>query len=140
MSEVLALEGEAAVSSEGKFANFWKAAETVLAANDYAIAEERRHGETTWISPLCVSLNDLMRRCEEEMEKIFPESEHNLVPSYEYFRLQFVPRNNHSQIAKRYYGRFNVKFGLQKRTLHKAHIDQHFGAKQFQYLKSMAGI
>lgn len=139
MSEVLAIDSDARDSSQGKFTNFWKATEKVLSANDYTVAEERRHGETTWISPLCVSLNDLLRKCQEEMEQTFPNSNENFVPSYEYFRLQFVPRNSNSNIAKRYYSRFNVKFGLQKRTLHKAHVDQHFGAKQFQFLKIMAG-
>lgn len=126
IAEAVELEKQAQAAE--KFAHFWKAAEAV------------RHGETSWISPLCVSLKDLMSKCEAKMEALFPESDENFVPSYEYFRIQFTPRNSRSHVAKRYYGRFDVKFGLQKRTLHKSHVDQHYGAKQFQYLKQMAGM
>lgn len=138
ISEAMELEQQA--QKVEKFTHFWEAVQKVLAENDYSVAEERRHGETTWISPLCSSLKDLMTKCEKKMEEMYPESDENFVPSYEYFRLQFTPRNSRSQVAKRYYGRFDVKFGLQKRTLHKSHVDQHYGAKQFQYLKQMAGI
>lgn len=138
IAEAVELEKQAQAAE--KFAHFWKAAEAVLAENDYTVAEERRHGETSWISPLCVSLKDLMSKCEAKMVALFPESDENFVPSYEYFRIQFTPRNSRSHVAKRYYGRFDVKFGLQKRTLHKSHVDQHYGAKQFQYLKQMAGM
>ncbi|XP_038106421.1 uncharacterized protein LOC6049162 [Culex quinquefasciatus] len=139
VSEAVELEKDAVACSTGKFSNFWDSVSKVLAADDLTVAEERRHGETSWISPLCVSLSDLMRKCEVEMERSFPNSPMNFIPSYEYFRLQFVPRNSHTEVSKRYYGRFDVKFGLQKRTLHKSHVDQHFGAKQFQFLKAMAG-
>lgn len=137
--EAVHMEQQAQAAKLDKFANFWAAVTNVLASNDYSVAEERRHGETTWISPLCVSMRDLMSKCETKMEEMFPGSDTNFIPSYEYFRLQFVPRNSHSRVSKRYYGRFDVKFGLQKRTLHKAHVDQHYGAKQFEFLKIMAG-
>lgn len=139
VAEAVHIEQQAQAAKLDKFANFWAATEEVLAGNDYTVAEERRHGATTWISPLCVSMRDLMSKCETKMEEMFPGSISNLIPSYEYFRLQFVPRNSHSRVSKRYYGRFDVKFGLQKRTLYKAHVDQHYGAKQFQFLKIMAG-
>lgn len=139
LSDALTLVEQAQESKAEKFEHFWKAVENVLAENDYTVADERRNGETTWISPLCVSLRDLMSQCERRMEELFPDSDNNFIPSYEYFRIQFVPRNSKSVVGSRYYGRFNVKFGLQKRTLHKAHVDQHYGAKQFKFLKVMAG-
>lgn len=139
VTDALDIEANACQSKKGKFDNFWQVTEHILTSNDYTVAEERRQEETSWISPLCVSLSDLYRKCEQEMEVMFPDSQENSVPSYEYFRLQFAPRNSVSEVSKRYYARFDIKFGLQKRTLHKFHADQHYGAKQFQFLKMMAG-
>lgn len=139
IENAIEIENNADNSKKGKFDHFWKAAEHFLSSNDYSVAEERRSEQTSWISPLCVSLSDLHRKCELEKQRMFPNSELNAIPSYEYFRLQFTPRNSVSEVSKRYYGRFDIKFGLQKRTLHKHHVDQHYGAKQFQYLKIMAG-
>lgn len=140
ISDALDIEKDASKSSKGKFDHFWSAANHILTSNDYGVAEERRQEKTSWISPLCVSLSDLYRKCEMEMDILFPGSNENFAPSYEYFRLQFTPRNSGSEVSKRYYGRFDIKFGLQKRTLHKQHVDQHYGAKQLQFLKIMAGM
>lgn len=139
LPEALMIDEEAHESKYDRFLHFWTAVEQVMASNDYAVAEERRHGSTSWISPLCVSLRDLMEKSEKKMEELYPDSDKNFTPSYEYFRLQFTPRNSTALVSKRYYGRFNIKFGLQKRTLHKFHVDHYYGAKQFQYLKTMAG-
>lgn len=92
-------------------------------------------GRPSWISPLC---RDLVEKSENKMEELFPDSDKFFIPSYEYFRLQFTPRNSTALVAKRYYGRFNIKFGLQKRTLPKFNVD-YYGANQLQYLKAMAG-
>ncbi|XP_062557356.1 uncharacterized protein LOC134222229 [Armigeres subalbatus] len=139
IEEVLHIETQQLNSRQGKFDNFWKAAEIVIAEKDLSVAQERRHGTTSWISPLCVSLRDLMDICEEKMNQLYPGCPNNNVPSAEYFRLQFTPRNPRNRTAERYYSRFDIKYGLQVRTLRKAHPDQHYGAKQFQYMKMMAG-
>lgn len=118
ISEAIDLEQHAQV---GEVSNFWEA----VVENDSSVAEERRHGETSWISPLCLSLMDLMTLCEKRIRELFPDADKNNVPSYEYFRIQFTPWNRRSQVGKRYYGRFDVKFVLQKQTLHKSHVDQH---------------
>lgn len=138
IEDVIHLQDQDQEAKQGKFDNFWTAVERVMSENDLAVAQERRHGTTSWISPLCVSLRDLMDKCEDKMQQLFPESTMNYVPSKEYFRLQFTPRNPHTRASKRYYSRFDVKYGLQVRTLRKSHPDQHYGAKQFQYMKVMA--
>lgn len=139
IEDVILFQNQEQETREGKFNNFWKAVEAVISENDLAVAQERRQGTTSWISPLCVSLRDLMDKSEEKMQELFPESLVNHVPSMEYFRLQFTPRNSRAHTAKRYYSRFDIKYGLQVRTLRKSHPDQHYGAKQFQYMKVMAG-
>ncbi|XP_038122973.1 uncharacterized protein LOC119771236 [Culex quinquefasciatus] len=110
VSEAVELEKDAVACSTGKFSNFWDSVSKVLAADDLTVAEERRHGETSWISPLCVSLSDLMRKCEVEMERSFPNSPMNFIPSYEYFRLQFVPRNSHTEHGKGIHRQIAIKF------------------------------
>ena len=86
---------------------------------------------------LCVSLRDLRNKVKIKAKEMFPGRE-IYCPSEEYFRLQFSPRNENSRTATRYYRRFDVKWLLQTRQLHKSHPDQHYGAKQFQYMKLMA--
>lgn len=53
--------------------DFWEAVEVVKAENDLAVAQERRHGTTSWMSPLFVSLRNLMEKSEEKMNHFFPE-------------------------------------------------------------------
>lgn len=124
--------------SRGKFTNFWAAVDAVINENDLAVAHERRHTETSYISPLCTSLRHLTELCTTKMESLFPDSINNHVPSLNYFRLQFVPKRLNTKISNTYYGRFKLKFGLQTRTLRKAHPDQHYACKQWKLAKEFA--
>lgn len=135
LEEAISLAEQNHKSESGRFNNFWKAVEKVLNEEDLTVAEERRQTETTWISPHCTSLKNLHSACCQKMLEMFPLEKENLIPSYEYFRLQFTPRSTHSNVSKRYYSRFDIKFGIQKRTLRKAHIDQHYACKQWKLVK-----
>jgi len=41
------------------------------------------------------------------------DSEHSTIPSLEWIRYQFLPRNPNSTSALHYTGRFSIKFGVQ---------------------------
>lgn len=123
---------------KGKFDIFWESTEKVINEDDLAVADERRQSETSWISPKCSSLRNLYKMCQKKMTECFPESDATQIPSYEYFRLQFAPRNSHALTSRRYYSRFNIKFGLQTRTLRKQHVDQHYACKQWKIVKEFS--
>lgn len=121
---------------KGKFTNFWTSVDSLI--QEYTTPHERRHGSLTYVSPLAPSLRALMDMSCEKMAKLFPGDKNNIVPSFEWFRRQFTPRNIYSRIASTYTGRFNATYGLQQRLLRKSHPDQHYGAKQLCYFKEHA--
>ena len=57
------------------------------------------------------------------------------IPSDEYIRLQFMPRRKNSKVAEHYTGRLQVKCMVQQRQWRKAHVDAHYGACIFWYLR-----
>lgn len=136
LEEALHIVIENKANKSSRFDLFWKAADEIL-SSEMVVPDERRHGSTCCISPLCVSLRDLKSQVEQKAKEMFPHQKIDC-PSEEYFRLQFTPRNENALTAARYYKRFDIKWVLQTRLLHKEHRDQHFGAKQFKYLKQMA--
>lgn len=70
-----------------------------------------------------------------KMQQLFPRDPLNLVPSFEWFRRQFTPRNPYSNISKTLTGLFNATRGLKHRLLRKSHPDHHYGTKQLCYFK-----
>ena len=60
------------------------------------------------------------------------------MPSEAYIHLQFLPSRKNSKIAERYTGRLNVKRMVQQRQWRKNHIDSHYGACIFRYLRECA--
>lgn len=70
---------------KNQFDNFWAAVDELL-NEKYAIPDERRHGTSTYIAPLFVSLRHFLEVAQDRMAKMFPESHENRVPSLEYFR------------------------------------------------------
>lgn len=137
ISEVLQLEMQEKKCSNGRFENFWKATQEVLDTEN-TVPHDRRQGTARYFAPVVLSIRDLMTQSEQKMYELFPDDPNNDVPSAEYFRLQFLPHNSTSSTSKRYYGRFTVKRSIQKRTLHKHHVDHHYAAKQFKFMREMA--
>ena len=93
---------------------------------------DRRHGPDVAQLPLAISIPDLNRQVKERLPADTP------VPSEAWVRFQFWPRNQFSETAKRYKCRFDVKYKVQRRQLRKTHIDAHYCAVLFRYLKEMA--
>lgn len=136
VSQVFEEEETERLNRKGKFENFFQSVDSLI--KDHTTPHERRHGSLSYISPLAPSLRALMEMAICKMKNLFPEDENNLVPSFEWFRRQFSPRNVYSNVSKTFTGRFNATRGIQQRLLRKSHPDHHFGAKQLCYFKEHA--
>ena len=61
-----------------------------------------------------------------------------LIPSIEWVRLQFWPKTPTAKVALQYTGRLGVKFKVQQRQWRRDHIDSHFAAACFRYMREYA--
>ena len=86
--------------------------------------------------PIAISVCDLRNIIEERLHTKFPEEP--MLPSVEWIRLQFVPRNPYSSNSLRYTGRFDVKFAVQVRQLCKSHPDSKYVMVLLKYAKEYA--
>lgn len=59
-------------------------------------------------------------------------------PSLEWIRAQFWPRNPFRRTAAQYTGRLQIKYMVQSRQLHADHVDGHYAAAIFKYVKQFA--
>lgn len=132
IDEAIVVAQDSFKEKKEQFGKFWEKSFELLNSDYVTVPDERRHGSTCYMGPSFTSLRDFHETVSKKLEENDPK------PSLEYFRLQFTPRNTHALTSKRYYKRFEVKWGLQTRTLHKMHIDQHYGSKQFCFLKEYA--
>lgn len=71
-----------------------------------------------------------------KMQQLFPRDPLNLVPSFEWFRRQFTPRNPYSNISKTLTGLFNATRGLKQRLLRKS-LKKIMEQSSFVTLKNM---
>ena len=117
-----------------KFDEFWSELasyeETTLAV------DERRHTDVLHM-PLAISIRHIHDLISERLEKKFP-GEKKPIPSLEWIRYQFWPKNPFSTSALRYTGRFPVKFGVQIRQMRKSHPDARYVSVLLKYLKGFA--
>ncbi len=102
------------------FDKFWHELSTYLVEVTPSV-DDRRHGSTIHM-PTAISVGDLRDIISERLRTKFPEEEPSL-PSVEWLRLQFAPRNPYSSNSLRHTGRFDVKFAVQIRQLRKSHPD-----------------
>lgn len=70
----------------------------------------------------------MKKRCPEETP----------IPSIQWLRLQFWPRNSHVQAASAYTGKLKVKFMVQARQYRLTHVDTHYASALFRYEKEFA--
>ena len=116
---------------QSQFEVFWKQLDVILEEYGKAV-DDRQHGPDVAQLPLAISVPDLIRQVKERLPPEAP------VPSETWVRFQFWPRNQFSETAKRYKCRFDVKYKIQRRQLRKTHIDAHYCAVLFRYLKELA--
>ena len=60
------------------------------------------------------------------------------IPSESTVLFPFTPSNAYVKPTKLYKTRFPLKFKVQSRQLHASHIDKHFCAAHFQYMREFA--
>lgn len=93
--------------------------------------DERRHNDVQHFSKY-ISVRDLI----DQTKKRCPEG--TPIPSESTVLFAFVPRNAYINTAKLYKGRINLQHKVQTRQLRASHIDEHFCAAIFSYLKKYA--
>ena len=115
-----------------RFSIFWKAVEQVLEEIDTA-ADERRHDTTQHLSSF-ISIRDFRAQVAERCPEGTP------VPSLEYVRLQFMPRNFHHKTSLQFSCQFNLKFAIQRRQLRKSNVDSHYALALFKYMREFVTL
>ena len=113
-----------------KYEPFWRGVEALINEKALAAVDSRRHGMVCHFA-LAFSVKDLRDQVVERN----PDIE---VPSIEWIRVQFWPRNPFQKAAARYTGRLQLKHMVQSQQLHADHIDGHYAAAIFKYLKKFA--
>ena len=113
-----------------KFEPFWLAVESLINEKAIAAVDSRRHGTVCHFA-FAYSVRDLR---DQVLEKN-PDLE---VPSLEWIRVQFWPRNPFQKAAAQHTGRLQLKHMVQSRQLHSDHMDCHYAAAIFKYLKKFA--
>lgn len=109
---------------------FWEESQNLLSEEVSAI-DDRRHGHITHLSR-AISVRDFVeqvcRRCPEGTP----------IPSVEWVRLQFWPKTPSMLKSLQYTGRFKMKFMVQQRQFRKEHIDSHYAAASYRYMREYA--
>lgn len=93
---------------------------------------ECRHGSIMYL-PIAISIRDLRELVTERLNKKFPDVS-KPIPSDEWIRLQFWPKNPYSTAALRYTGRFQVKYAVQACQMRRSHPDSKYVAVMLQYV------
>ena len=117
--------GNAGVS---KYDAFWDACDKFL--NEETATDDRRHGTITHMAR-AISIRDLRSQVEKMLLPNTP------VPSIEWLRLQFWPKNK-ANGSLQHTGRFKIKHMVQQRQLRQSHIDAHYAACIFRYIREYA--
>ena len=114
-----------------KYDIFWDAIGAFINKYELQAVDDRRHGSIAHMG-MAMSIHDLIT----QVKKDLPEDVG--VPSVEWVRLQFWPKNAFYKNAVQYTGKFDLKFKVQSRQLDGNHVDGHYCAALFRYLKSFA--
>ena len=112
-----------------KYAVFWEQCRVFL--NECTAVHERRLDAVTHMAK-AISVRDLV----EQVSKRCPEG--TAIPSQQWVRLQFWPKNPRTKAASQYRKRLQIKMMVQKRQFRKNHMDSHYCAAIFRYLREYA--
>ena len=117
-----------------KYDIFWKIADQFLAgkaADAVTAVDERRHDTIVHLAT-AISVNDLLHQIEHECPSETP------IPSEQWLRLQFWPKNPTRLSSLQFTGRLPLKFMIQTRQLRAYHQDIHYASALFRYEKEFA--
>src|SRR6266542_4046602 len=118
----------------GKYDIFWKIAAQFLegkAADAVTAVDERRHDTIVHLAT-AISVNDLLQQIKRECPPETP------IPSIQWLRLQFWPKNPTRLSSLQYTGLLPLKFMVQMRQLRASHPDTHYASALFRYEKEFA--
>ena len=107
------------------FKTFFNAMEKKV--DEIAAVDERRHG-VAHLSKF-ISLRDMIEQVTNECP------EWTLIPSETTILFAFTPKNVFVNTAKLYKGCFALIFKVQSRQLQASHVDAHYCAAQFRYMR-----
>jgi hypothetical protein len=113
---------------------FWDEAKKFLenTAQDSVVAiDERRHDPIVHLAR-AISVKDLRNQIANRCP------ENTLIPSIQWLRLQFWPKNPWNLSSLQFTGQLPLKFMVQIRQLRVDHIDSHYASAIFRYLKELA--
>jgi hypothetical protein len=117
-----------------KYDSFWETATQFLAgkaADVVTAVDERRHDTVVHLAT-AISVNDLLQQIKLECPPETP------IPSAQWLRLQFWPKNPTRITSLQFTGRLPLKFMVQTRQLRAHHIDTHYASALFRYEKEFA--
>ena len=119
------------------FDAFWN--EVALYVEELTPAvDDRRHGSVLHM-PISISIGDLRDTIAHRLlSKHEEEDAQPEVPSTEWIRLQFAPRNPYATSSLRHTGRLDIKFAVQQRQLCKEHVDSKYVMMLLKYAKEFA--
>ena len=101
--------------------------------NEYQTAmQERSHGDIAYL-PFAISIKELTQQVQKRKPGIF-------IPSEEWVRLQFCPKNPRHKSSFKHTGRFNIKYIVQWRPLQSEHPDSKYAYVYYKYLKELKEI
>ena len=110
---------------------FWAECEKFINEEIHVAVDDRRHGCITHLAR-AISIRDFV----EQVAQRCPEDA--MIPSIEWVRLQFWPKTPSSYKSLQYTGRFKLKFMVQQRQWRKNHIDSHYAAAVYRYIREYA--
>ena len=113
-----------------KYKQFWAEVTALINEKSLAAVDSRRHGTTCHLA-FAFSVRDLR-------DQVVAKNSNIDVPSLEWIRAQFWPRNPFRRSSFSNTGRLAIKFMIQSRQLHADHVDSHYCAAIFKYLKHFA--
>nr|XP_022306505.1 uncharacterized protein LOC111112916 isoform X2 [Crassostrea virginica] len=114
-----------------KYQAFFTYAQQYLENVIETAVDDRRHDRFTHLAQ-AMSVPDLL----QQVKDICPEN--TPIPSEQWLRLQFAPKNPSSLASLQYTGNLKVKFQVQSRQLRKTHVDNHYASAIFRYMKDFA--
>ncbi|XP_066928996.1 uncharacterized protein [Clytia hemisphaerica] len=114
-----------------RFETFFKETEKYLKEEVGVTVHERRHTQQLYVAK-AVSFRDLRDRVKERVPANTP------IPSVKWLRYQFQPINPTTNTAKYYKGRLKIKMMVQKRQVRVHHVDAHYCAASWRYMREYA--
>jgi hypothetical protein len=100
--------------------------------------DDRRHDKVDSDGDIITHLANVfsIRDLHEQVTRQCPPG--TRIPSKEWLRYQFWPRNCHFKSSEKYTGKLKIKFMVQSRQFRKTHVDSHYASALFRYLKEFA--